>query len=1362
MKKRLTRITAITIPLFLLSACGDEVTEQIYTNVGAVETSNDLPECTKDIAGQTAFVAETHEFLGCDGKEWQTLSANTVSVGDNVCTSTSLSDGTGFEIFCNGESIGTVKNGKDGTDGKDGANGKDGEPGAAGKDGADGQKGDKGDTGAKGDKGDDGAPGTNGTNGTNGAGCKIQESTALTATIACGSETFTMDLTGYVDVPEECDPSDEGCAVEMDDVELSGVSQKGPFVSGTDVTAYELENGKSLKQTGKTFGGKIENKDGSFNIRTVKLKSSFAYLVADGFYRNEVTGKNSIATIKLRALTNLDGRSTANINLVTHLEYDRVQRLVTKENKSVIEAKRAAENALFAAFNIDNAGFKGFAEDLNIFKEGDGNAALLAVSAMLQGDRDESQLTALLASFSVDLGDNGVWDDSLQRAQIADWAMKADIEGRLATIRANVEGWKLSDSKAPAFEGHVTNFWMTELGVDECNSDNDGHLFATKNTYSSFYAANDSAYTEGDSSLVRLICDASGETPAWRFATEIEKDTAALSNELPEGAATTGKINTDRVYVKDGAWRRGTQLDINLDASCVTNVKNRTTFSVVSSDTTWYICADDGSKLDGYTVPISWRLATEAEADTAQFGVPETAKDSIKQGHINKGRYFVYDDGGWRRGTENDYLLGKVCLSIMHREVIKTAAGQFYTCTDETKLQFDGVAVDNTWRLSTADEADNYFGPDSDEGDVKRGDVDSSRVYVYENSKWRRGTSLDWILGEGCIFAKKGTVKKRGDNFYTCTNESTLENGAEVTNIWRLSNADEADTVGWTAPSGGSDSIRVGNIDKNRVYVYEDGVWRRGTSLDWTLGEGCLAAKVGTIKMQYNNFYTCTAEKTIENGTTVANTWRASTAGEADTYGWTAPTSRPDSVRTGNIDHSNYYVYKNKKWVKASNFEMDTYPLSATAAVGAYSAGSVNTNLHYVKDSDGWRPATDLENAGLGACTQTQKNNVKQSNGGTSDDWYKCVNEFTTYVDGYSVAYNWRKAKDIEKDTVGWGAYSYSTGDVKNGKINTSLTYVRQNSTWRHGTALDSIFKKAGYRACTTNNDTLKTYKYNNLYYVCTAQTTGDTVRKWVPAPDLFNDTYESRDSCKADGKYGDGTILAGRINKEKMYACQGANNFRSARVDEISYNRACVSFIENQIYKLNGAFRRCFANGGWSRVVDKAVSVMKAYGKEYKTVVIGTQQWMAENLNYAADDSYCYNGTASNCTKYGRLYEWMSALGACPAGWHLPTKAEWGMLFDAIGGKTHAGYMLKSASGWNSDGNGRDAYYFSAMPAGDRDIDSYGAHYGGIGNSAYFWTSTEDYNYDAYYIQFYYQDKDVYEDSIYKDFAISVRCVQD
>ena len=141
-------LTRLAIPAaLLLAACGDTVTEQINANVGAVETSKDLPECTKEIAGQTAFVSETHEFLGCDGSVWQSLSASTVSVGDNVCMSKSLSDGSGFEIFCNGESIGTVKNGEKG------------DPGEKGADGEKGDKGDDGAPGAKGEKGDDGAPG---------------------------------------------------------------------------------------------------------------------------------------------------------------------------------------------------------------------------------------------------------------------------------------------------------------------------------------------------------------------------------------------------------------------------------------------------------------------------------------------------------------------------------------------------------------------------------------------------------------------------------------------------------------------------------------------------------------------------------------------------------------------------------------------------------------------------------------------------------------------------------------------------------------------------------------------------------------------------------------------------------------------------------------------------------------------------------------------------------------------------------------------------------------------------------------------------------------------------------------------------
>lgn len=126
--------------------------------------------------------------------------------------------------------------------------------------------------------------------------------------------------------------------------------------------------------------------------------------------------------------------------------------------------------------------------------------------------------------------------------------------------------------------------------------------------------------------------------------------------------------------------------------------------------------------------------------------------------------------------------------------------------------------------------------------------------------------------------------------------------------------------------------------------------------------------------------------------------------------------------------------------------------------------------------------------------------------------------------------------------------------------------------------------------------------------------------------------------------------------------------------------------------------------------------------GKTYKTVKIGSQTWMAENLNYETEYSYCYNNEMHSCKKDGRLYEWEAALRACPDGWRLPTKAEFEKLFDAVGGVKKAGKMLKSTSGWKDDGNGSDTFGFNALPVGYRQ--GTGASVG-RSEGATFWGST-------------------------------------
>ena len=163
--------------------------------------------------------------------------------------------------------------------------------------------------------------------------------------------------------------------------------------------------------------------------------------------------------------------------------------------------------------------------------------------------------------------------------------------------------------------------------------------------------------------------------------------------------------------------------------------------------------------------------------------------------------------------------------------------------------------------------------------------------------------------------------------------------------------------------------------------------------------------------------------------------------------------------------------------------------------------------------------------------------------------------------------------------------------------------------------------------------------------------------------------------------------------------------------------------------------------------------------GQIYKTVTIGTQTWMAQNLNYETANSYCYKDSASNCTKYGRLYTWAAATNACPSGWHLPTKAEFETLFTAVGGQSTACKVLKSTSGWNSRGNGSDAFAFSALPAGSRN--NYGNYYG-EGNDADFWSSTEYNSFNAYYMYLDYLNDAAYLNDLSKNYGFSVRCLKD
>jgi uncharacterized protein (TIGR02145 family) len=219
--------------------------------------------------------------------------------------------------------------------------------------------------------------------------------------------------------------------------------------------------------------------------------------------------------------------------------------------------------------------------------------------------------------------------------------------------------------------------------------------------------------------------------------------------------------------------------------------------------------------------------------------------------------------------------------------------------------------------------------------------------------------------------------------------------------------------------------------------------------------------------------------------------------------------------------------------------------------------------------------------------------------------------------------------------------------------------------------------------------------------------------------------------------------------------------------------------------------------------------------GNTYKTVKIGEQWWMAENLkttHYAngteipliendslwsdlefTDKAFCYyDDSVSSAVIYGALYNWEAAMngagssefnpsqvqGACPTGWHLPSDGEWielemylGMSYEEawlVGWRgTNEGTKMKATMGWDENGNGTNSSGFSALPAGIRDNNGL---FSDAGKITHFWSTTEYFNFTtlAFNRKLSYNQSGIgwfHASHLYgypKDFGFSVRCVKD
>jgi len=202
---------------------------------------------------------------------------------------------------------------------------------------------------------------------------------------------------------------------------------------------------------------------------------------------------------------------------------------------------------------------------------------------------------------------------------------------------------------------------------------------------------------------------------------------------------------------------------------------------------------------------------------------------------------------------------------------------------------------------------------------------------------------------------------------------------------------------------------------------------------------------------------------------------------------------------------------------------------------------------------------------------------------------------------------------------------------------------------------------------------------------------------------------------------------------------------------------------------------------------------------RTYKTITIGTQTWMAENLNYSDSvatpslkgKSWCYDNDDTNCDETGRLYTWAAAIdsvklandtanpqtcgdgvncklpakvrGICPDGWRLPKTEDWKTLIAAVNGSGMKSANLKSTSGWSGDGNGTNSSGFSILPAGHRYSDGY---FYNAGTEASFWeaedSNSSQENSEASCMSFFVHFKDALFSLGNKNYGFSIRCIED
>lgn len=626
---------------------------------------------------------------------------------------------------------------------------------------------------------------------------------------------------------------------------------------------------------------------------------------------------------------------------------------------------------------------------------------------------------------------------------------------------------------------------------------------------------------------------------------------------------------------------------------------------------------------------------------------------------------------------------------------------------------------------------------------------------------------------------------------------------------WHLSTELDAELGLCTAKMEGE--FKESNLEKSpKYYSCQNGTWKEISKTAYELKSCTEKRENEYVKAKSGEMFVCLGKQWLELDS-VAYELKVCTEKREGEF---AKTKSKD-----------YFHCENKEWVSVTAKDAE-----ANAVCNESSKGSVVKNSdgdYFACDGKSWSMATSKDYKVGIACNEKNKDKKVEK----GDSHYFC---------------NGSEWKDISADEFTYGFCSETENNLK-----VVEGVACENSKWRKASAeeqfahavcnkdnasydYDKWFFNADKDSAVICYDVCDIYCENDVHsYEFRYVTEGDLLTKKICSSDAVGE-MQNDFTCAplAGGKYGWRATNAGEKATEKYcgddnfgevlkgYACDEgavANDWRPATTFEKLASFVCSSETAGSDRIFNSARDTvfvCGSNDEWEMLSGSFTDTRDS--KKYKTIKIGTQTWMAENLRYADSSkttnlkgrTRCFNDTKSNCDTYGPLYTYSAAMnidktydtynvsvasvvkakhqGICPTGWHIPSVAEYETLINyvqSVAGVDSLGKNFISVSGWKYanavsgwhlyDMAGWDSFGFNLLQAGFGTKDGSGYDYYPLQNSdqgsSMLWASdeyagTKDVSYKAYLLKVQ-TDKtgnvSVQTDFWPKDGIHSVRCIK-